>query len=251
MLVGLSFALGLSVATNADPVELDRRRITAHLKQTEAVLRARDVSSLSPALQRNRVAGLDALHRYWVRGVYPVNALTHGLRTPIFIDHGGRACAVGQIMLETGASELAQRVAQRERVEYLATIDTEGVARWIGASGFSFAELARIQPSYCNCEDQPLEPVCGVDGETYPNACLAVDCAGVEIDVDGPCEGNGESGDGETDGATGEATSSPEDTTAESSEPEDEDPSGCRVGSRGAGSALVLLCLCSYRRRRR
>lgn len=251
MLIGLSFVLGLSAATNADPVELDRRRITEHLKQTEADLRARDVSFLSAALQRNRAAGLDALHRYWVRGMYPINTLTHGLRAPIFIDHGGRACAVGQIMLDTGASDLAQRVAEGERIEYLATIDTEGVAGWIGASGLSFAELARIQPSYCNCENQPLEPVCGVDGETYPNSCLAVDCAGVDIDFEGPCEGNGESGDGETDGATGEATSSPEDTTAETSEPEDEDPSGCRVGSNGVSSALFLLCLFSYRRRHR
>ena len=38
----------------------------------------------------------------------------------------------------------------------------------------------------CACNAFDGEPVCGIDGGTYPSACEA-DCAGVDIQSDGPC----------------------------------------------------------------
>lgn len=38
------------------------------------------------------------------------------------------------------------------------------------------------------------EPVCGVDGVTYGNSCLA-DCADVEVAEEGPCAGDGDDDD--------------------------------------------------------
>lgn len=42
----------------------------------------------------------------------------------------------------------------------------------------------------CMCTDE-VDPVCGVDGETYQNSCAAF-CAGAEIDHAGACEDEGE-----------------------------------------------------------
>ena len=263
----------------ADPVALDRDRVTTHLRQTEVDLRAKNVAQLSEAQQRARSKNLDALHRYWVRGVYPHNTDVPGIRVPVFIDHDGRACAVGQLMIDSGAEGLAQRIAQDERLEYLATIETAGVGAWIGGSGLTFAELARIQPSYCGCSNEPLDPVCGQDGETYPNPCMATECAGVEIEHEGPCEGNSESGNAVTEGATtgvdstsssggsdtgasggsssNGSTSSATTSASTSSdggastgdEPAVSSGSGCRVAGEGSEGALALLLL-GWRRRR-
>ena len=269
MLLWMSIAVGLS----ADPVALDRERITRHLAQTETALRGRDVSTLSITHRRARAENLDALHRYWVRGTYPHNTDALRMRVPVFIDGLGRACAVGQLMIESGAEPLAQRIAMDERLEYLATIETQGVSEWVAASGLTLAELARIQPTYCNCDDEPLEPVCGVDGQSYPNLCMATDCAGVEVEHDGPCEGSSESGDGVTDGATtgegetsssgGSSTSTGQGTSSSStsaggstsasssssgSEPVSESDAGCRFGRSPTWGFLTLLVLGLRRR---
>ena len=37
----------------------------------------------------------------------------------------------------------------------------------------------------CECEND-FTPVCGIDGFTYPNECIAL-CFGVEADYDGDC----------------------------------------------------------------
>ena len=228
------------VAMNVSPVEWDQVRITAHLKRTEADLRAADVSHLSRAQRRVRAENLDALHRYWVRGVYPRNSDVPGRRVPVFIDHGGRACAVGQLMIDSGHEALAQHVALDERLEYLGTIETEGVATWIEESGLTFAELARIQPTYCNCDDEPLDPVCGVDGMTYPNTCMAVSCVGVDVEHEGSCEGNSESGNGVTDGATtgaGSSSSSGSSSSGGDGSSSSSSSSGAPVGSSSEGSS--------------
>jgi len=228
----MMLVMSLGLALQWDPAELDRERITAHLRQTEADLRARDVSGLGAQQRRARAENLDALHGYWVRGVYPHNHYVPGQRVPVFIDDDGRACAVGQLMIESGALELALEVAASERLEYVATIETKGVIAWAEASGLTLTELARIQPSYCGCGDEPVEPVCGADGNTYPNTCLSW-CAGVKVEQQGPCPGSSESGDGITDGATtGESGSSSSGTSSTTAD----DPSSSTTGG-GSGSA--------------
>jgi len=40
----------------------------------------------------------------------------------------------------------------------------------------------------CNpCNDEPLEPVCGRDGNTYDNTCFA-ECIGVQVEKEGKCD---------------------------------------------------------------
>jgi len=254
MVLWTSLFVAVNLAGFPEPTTLDHARITEHLQRTEHDLRAKDVSDLSLAQQTARAENLDALHRYWVRGVYPHNTYVPGVRVPVFIDADGRACAVGQLMIDSGAEVLAQHIAMDERLEYLATIETQGVEHWIEASGLTFDELARIQPSYCGCGDQGTDPVCGVDGETYPNACMATQCAGVEIEHDGPCEGNSESGDGETEGATsggaGSSSSGETGSDEEGGTPETQSQSsGCSLGGGSAASLWCVLVL-GWRRRR-
>jgi len=45
----------------------------------------------------------------------------------------------------------------------------------------------RCVPEGCDCPAEE-NPVCGVDGKTYANRCVAEECRGVDVDHDGPCE---------------------------------------------------------------
>jgi hypothetical protein len=83
--------------------DLDRERIRTHLSEVERLLRARDVNGLSPELRHARARNLDELHAYWMRGVFPRNHDFPEHRVPYFIDAEGRACAVGHLMIASGA----------------------------------------------------------------------------------------------------------------------------------------------------
>lgn len=149
----------------------DPARITAHLRRVEALLRARDVSDLPSELQQRRRAGLDALHAYVVAGRYPHNDDFAGRLVPYFIDDAGRACAVAHIVISSGHAELARAVARSQNNAHLREMRVPGLAEWIGSSGFTFDELALIQPEYCGgCET--YEPCfvgtcAGSPGETW------------------------------------------------------------------------------------
>lgn len=236
---------------------------------------------MSATLRGARARHLDELHRYAARGVFPRN-LTHAQRVPIFIDDEGNACAVGHLMIASGAGPTAAAIASSQNTARVPEIRVAAASEWIAASGLSVAEHTRIQPNYCPCEEMYM-PVCGDDGTTYANACTATECAGVEIAHEGVCdtdtEGNatdwpapgtstdtGEatstSSGGETSGTTTSTTESAATTTStsESSGGGDETNasgatrSGCRVApdaSYGwAAWWLVPLSLRRWRARR-
>ncbi len=123
--------------------------ITAHLTRVEALLRARDSSRLNPEQRRARRLGLSALREYIALQQYPRNRDFPGRRVPYFIDADGRACAVAQLVIASGHRELADAVANDQNNAYLADMSSPELTRWIASSGFTFDELALIQPSYC------------------------------------------------------------------------------------------------------
>jgi len=127
-------------------VDMDVERIRAHLSHVEMVLRARGVDD------PERLRNLDRLHAYWVRGQFPHNHHVEGL-TPVFIDEHGTACAVGQLIIDSGDGALAERIAREQRLSYLPDIHTPGLAEWVARSGLTAEELAWIQPSYAGCHD--------------------------------------------------------------------------------------------------
>jgi hypothetical protein len=74
-------------------------------------------------------------------------------RAPCFIDSSGSACAVAYLMLSTGHSDLALRIAQKHRHSTIAEIAADATfsaefTAWQEQSGLSLAELQLIQPTY-------------------------------------------------------------------------------------------------------
>jgi hypothetical protein len=125
-------------------------QIRAHLQRVVDELDAREVDTLAPELRTRRAAHLERLEAYAAAGVFPTNEHTP-VPTPIFIDREGRACAVAHLMIESGARELAERIAARENTDYVSEIEQIGAADWIASSGLTAEECALIQPASSPC----------------------------------------------------------------------------------------------------
>lgn len=121
--------------------------IQFHLQQTEKLLRSRNINHLSASLQKQRKANLDVLHAYWQRGVFPVND-KHLNRQPYFIDKYNTYCAVGYIMQQSGADDIARDIHNTQNFSYLLDINHPSLMKWVAASGLTLDELALIQPGY-------------------------------------------------------------------------------------------------------
>lgn len=206
-----------SLVLAAPPVETvgeraaDRARIQRHLAAVEADLRAVDASHLPPALQQARRANLDRLHAYRLAGEFPRNSEHPGERVPYFIDDDGVPCAVGHLVVESGFADIAREIADSENNAKLLAMQHPALPVWIAASGLTAEECARIQPTYCRC-DEEYAPVCGVDGMTYQNACYAETCADVEIAYAGVCKGEDTTTGWPSPGTTADATGGSSDT---------------------------------------
>lgn len=188
--------VGLTLSTSGDaraeilgPVEADRHRIAAHLERVERALRAVDDQASSPAARAQRRLNLHRLRAYRLRGQFPRNRELAVPRIPTFIDHEGRACAVGALMIASGHEDLARTIAARENHARVWDIETPGLVEWVDESGLTVEECALIQPSYC---DETLcssfdTPVCGESGESY--ACLEVleQCTADVFVAEGEC----------------------------------------------------------------
>jgi hypothetical protein len=209
VLVGTASALLLSAwvaeAAPLDAVQADRLRIQQHLSRVEAQLRRAPVKAFSPEAQARRARLLDELHGYWREGVFPRNSGHPFEQHPYFIDHEGRACAVGALVQRSGHEALAQRIDRQFHTEYVPNMADAQLLAWAEAHGFTVQELALIQPGYCNCDGydgnfgpepgqtpvdgaEQYQPVCGSNGLTYWNECIAEICGGVTVVATGTCE---------------------------------------------------------------
>ena len=117
------------------------QKIRAHLEATER--RLREV----PEPSAQRLQTLERLHAYWVRGQFPGNRKEPG-QVPVFIDERGVACAVAQLLIDSGQRDLAERVQATDNHGYLLEMKVPGLESWIVGSGLTAEELASIQPSY-------------------------------------------------------------------------------------------------------
>jgi len=154
-------------------LETDAELIKMHLSLVEHALRNKDISHLTAEQKKKRVEGLDILHSYRERGIFPVN-LYHSERTPYFIDHLGTACAVGQIVIETGFGEFAEQIKKENNYGYIYDLAKKYplLTDWVHTHGFTLEELAWIQPTYgggCTMSNfgYAVNPQCAGDCSGY------------------------------------------------------------------------------------
>lgn len=254
------------VEDGATPAELERFRIQRHLALVEATLRRETPPDLADGPAQARARLLDELHLYAERGSFPQNLDFPDRRVPYFIDELGTACAVGHLMIISGAADLAHEISNDENNDVVADIDHPGVGPWLAANGLTAAEAAWIQPSYgpCGCCGTL---VCGTDGVTYLCETIATQCAMVEVDHEGACasETDTETDGGEivgeeicesTDESAGtedtSGTTEESDTTETESTGSEPTRKGCSVtNTRPSGLGLGVLVLVAIGRRRR
>ena len=130
----------------ADPVP----QIQAHLAAVIADLKVADVSHLAESARATRSQLIAELAEYAAAGVFPQNNV-RDYPTPVFIDDGGRACAVGHLMLISDGAETARRVADEQNTAYVPDITVPGVLAWMERSGLTPSDCAHIQPTYGPC----------------------------------------------------------------------------------------------------
>jgi hypothetical protein len=221
--------------------QLERLRIQRHLRMVEQTLRASAPVDLDDAQQAARDRALDALAAYWRSGEFPKNRDVPDRRVPTFIDADGVACAVGHLMIASGASNLAREIATYENNDFVADIDHPELPVWLAANGLTAAEAAWIQPTYGPCGGT-YSPVCGVDGITYQCSQVATQCADVQIEHHDWCEDDLEDSEtGNHHAVIGEEICKSKPQTME-----------CAVGSTNPPiGMLILLMVATARRRRR
>jgi hypothetical protein len=123
-------------------------RIRTHLQFVEKLLRNKNVSHLSPALQSKRQDVLDLLHRYRNVGAFPKNYDHKDKRVPCFIDIKGNICAVGYLIEQTGGRALAEAINEKFKYAAILSMHDERIDQWISESGLTREECAMIQPAY-------------------------------------------------------------------------------------------------------
>lgn len=133
---------------NAEIAFVDERaRIQTHLNLVVNTLKQRNALGTSTEAFAQRTQLLNKLQAYAQRGLFPEN-IHHDTRIPYFIDHKETACAVGFLMIQSGAQSVAMRVRDEMNQAYLRKIPYEEVPLWADTHGFSLDELAWIQPGY-------------------------------------------------------------------------------------------------------
>lgn len=125
----------------------DTERIALHLHLVQRTLTQAPHSHLPPGQRTKRTALLSTLEEYADRGLFPQNHVLP-YRNPVFIDPYNTACAVGHLMIESGAVDLAHRIDAEMETAYIREMHWPEIARWATEHGFTGDELAWIQPGY-------------------------------------------------------------------------------------------------------
>ncbi len=99
-------------------------------------------------LAAERERNMAVLREYQARGLFPVNDVVSGRAVPIFVDRRNTACAVGYLMLRSGASQAVDAIVQANNLVYVTDVSEGPLVKWVLTSGLTQEEAALIQPSY-------------------------------------------------------------------------------------------------------
>jgi len=160
VLLGLSRVAGMLMGMGSVfAFRLDDRRIGAHLRAVERVLRRRDTRGMAPSLQRRRAEMLDRLADYTRRGAFPRNR-SGRLLSSVFVDSDGRECAVAHLI---GSDvDLVAEISGSHNLATIRELPHPALGRWQRESGLSAGELALIQPQYVDAASVAMGAVPGV-----------------------------------------------------------------------------------------
>lgn len=131
----------------AQPLKNEQDLLSFHIRILQQIFSQRSIAHLSPPQQHQRQQHLGVLNKYWQRRDCPRNYYLP-YRNPVFIDHEGRYCAVGYMMLKSGKEKFCKAVQKRNNFIYIRQIRSTEFNTWQKQSGLSIDELAWIQPGY-------------------------------------------------------------------------------------------------------
>lgn len=129
-------------------VRIEWFRVKNHLRIVEKELLRQNVDYLSPELRQERAKNISRLHEYWTQGIYPKNLDSFVRRVPYFKDAINTPCAMAYLIEQSGHQDLVNSVARSNNHVYINDIQSGPVMDWIGNSGLTKAEAARVQPTY-------------------------------------------------------------------------------------------------------
>jgi hypothetical protein len=161
---------------NAQPVflapEAEIQRLDRHFRRVLGVLHREPPPRLGRAARGARTRRLEALERYRRGRAFPKNRSFPGLMLPIFVDHEGTHCAMGQLIAEAGGRDLVEHVrATMNYARIREMADIPELVDWLERNGLTAEEAAMIQPTYC---DVAASCICSTLAATILEATVLV-----------------------------------------------------------------------------
>ena len=128
-------------------MKFERARLRIHFHRVITFLQSRNTSHLPAEIQKNREESIEILKRYAKTGTFPINTCKRG-RKPFFVDRFGTRCAVAEILEKREQNTLIDYVVKHDNNIRIRDLNEPNFLNWVKESGFTVAELGKIQQSY-------------------------------------------------------------------------------------------------------
>jgi hypothetical protein len=137
--------IALLMAGTPQHIELALDRLEASRQQSWTVA---EREAWRRQLLESRGAQIARLVAYRNRGQFPLNEGQASHAVPIFVDEHDTACAVGQLMRQSGRDREVSGIRDANNLVYVPDVAEGPLVAWTLKSGITLEEAALIQPSY-------------------------------------------------------------------------------------------------------